>query len=264
MPNGVNDECCSIENLRLELLYMTNIQPTGKFDRLAFDLPLLHRCNSPARLEDSKLLIANSGAASRTALGVGDGNTFFWTGRCAYDPAPLILIWAPEAERVPPNGYGAPWDTAGMMTKGTVGRNVDLDEAISTINKYSIPISEYRTYLSMVLESCFESPTDYIDHGGKPPRWYPGRTTAPIREADLPSQTFEVRRSGPVDIACQLVAIVEDSTWFADGERVRLLGRLKRSFAESEVEWVKCKKGEKGYMAAASYVRDFLRSRGHE
>jgi hypothetical protein len=249
----------SVGELRDELASMTGVQPSGRYDELAAELPLLHRCNEPERLLQDTALIPGTGSKHRQDLGLG-GCVFFWVGRCAYDRCPLVLVWAPEAERAQPDGYGAPWDTGGLLTKGTLYPQISFDDALIAIERYSLPLATYRSYLSLVIETCFNDPADYLRNGVRRPRWYPGCRPPPIPDAGPPARTFEVRRAGSVEIATALVAIVPDESAFVDSPRT--LRKLRQYAADVGAAWVLPRPGEPSHVAATRFVADFLRQRG--
>lgn len=256
---GSEQRISAVGELRDELRAMTGVEPLGKFDMLAAELPLLHRCNDPDRLLLDSHLMPGKGSKHREDLGLG-GCTFFWVGRCAYDRARLVLIWAPEAEHAPQPGYGAPWDTGGLLTKGTVGNGLTLERAREIIARYSLPVGDYRDYLSLVLETCFDQPGDYLGDGSRQPRWYPACRPPPIQDADPAARTFEVRRVGNVEVAHELVAVVPDETAFEGTPG--LLRKLERHLTRLGAEWVKPRTGERPHLTATRFVADFLRRRG--
>lgn len=167
-------------------------------------------------------LTPQGGSARREAMLDALGETpsvYFWVGFCAYehDDPDLVMLWAPEAEQTGPSGHGAPWDTAGLTTKGTLGRNLPLHEARQHITRYSLPTrgspADYRRYLAEVLKCSFAQPFDMFE-GRAPARWYPGWEMSPPRVhrggvAEVPPHhTFEVRRGGTVPLAAGLLGIV--------------------------------------------------------
>jgi len=214
-----------LAELARELSEMTGRAPTGALDSVARELPILHRSMIPERLLVDPELAPRKGSRNREALGLGDC-TFFWVGSCAYDECHLVLVWAPEAEWQPPDGLGL-----------------------------------YRSYLSMVLETCFHEWGDYLS-GRRPPEWYPGLRHPPIPLAGPPSRTFEVRRLGSVPIADHLVAVIPDKAYFADNPAT--LRQIRRFSVKHEARWIEPERGERPHVAARRFVAEFLRERGIE
>jgi hypothetical protein len=211
----------------------------------------------PELFAGSPVLAPGAGSVNRELLGLG-GHTFFWVGRMSYDPAPLVLVWESAAERtVPPDGHCAPWDTGGLLTHGTLGTNPTLEDALTTLDRYSLPLGEYRDYLSLVIETCFEEPADY--RNGQPRRWYPGRMTRALADISPPAHTFELRRAGPVPIQTGLVAAIVDEPWFA--EKPGLLRDLRKHVKQLDAAWRSPRQGESVQTAAARYVEEYLRLR---
>lgn len=247
-----------LRDLGNELRAWTGFAPTGRWDMLAAELPLLHRTSTPERLLGEPSLIPGDGAPSRAVLGTS-GCVFFWVGRQSYD-ARLVLVWEASVEQGPPDGFGAPWDTGGLMSKGTLGTTLDAFGAREAIARYSLPLGEYREYLSMVIETCFAEPSACWDVGGRPTKWYPGYVRAPDQIPELPAQTFEVRRAGPVEVGPGLLAAVADESWFCDQPRV--LRELKQVVRRHRATWWAPRPAEPPHVAAMRFVEDFLRKRG--
>lgn len=215
--------------------------------------PLLHRSQGRTQefLDSITALAAGvepcleprRGSANRDAMLQAHDealSVYFWVGFCAYEqPDPdLVILWAPEAEQTGPPGFGAPWDTAGLATKATLGRNISTHEAATRVAKYSLPTTgtpaPYRVYLAEVLRCSFDGAIDMFE-GRAPVRWYPGWEMAPPREqrggtpAEPPHHTFEVRRSGAVGLAPGILGIVARDGVFRPhtGARRRLEGLLR-------------------------------------
>lgn len=204
---------------------------------LAATLPLLHRCGRPEDLLHSisattsasaALLEPGLGSAARQRLLTSLGeppSVYFWMGHCAYGlPDPEIVIpWSPATERSGPPGQAAPWDTAGLLTARTLGRNLSSDaDADAVVRRHSLPIQgasapAHRRYLAEVMRCSFAHPSD-VWTGAEPVRWYPGWLMAPPRTAhggapaEAPHHTFEVRRHGAVPWMTGLLAVVVEAS----------------------------------------------------
>ncbi len=252
---------------------------------LAASLPLLHRVG-PEHVRP--LLEGLAGGA--TALRPGEGSAtrrelleelgerpcvYFWLGHCAYgrpDPA-LLWVWSAAAERVGPPGMAAPWDSAGLTTEATLGRNLNQQQAFACVTKYSLPIehsggSLHRQYLKVVLERSFDHPDSYWQ-AHPPSRWYPGWLMEPRRDdhggtpAEPPHHTFEVRRAGDVDVRHGLIAvIVRASSLAGGGSTVRALEAFARQHAVwnegRRVHRVNTDGGRTVLRTASDLVRRFL------
>ncbi|MFO0608844.1 MAG: hypothetical protein U0324_37100 [Polyangiales bacterium] len=252
---------------------------------LAGSLPLLHRVGDVeamlgelARSDGKPMLRPGEGSANRRALlaSLGEGRcVYFWLGHCAYgylDPA-LVWIWAAEAERVGVDGNAAPWDSAGLTTEATLGRNLSREEATERVRRYSLPIrgtteAPHRRYLAEVLARSFEHPDDYW-HGETPTGWYPGWAMAPPRPANggsepmPPHHTFEVRRQGEVVLGEQLLGVVVSAAVLARNRpAARSLERLVRENAVwdegKRLHRVDTNRGRKVLRTASDLVEKYL------
>lgn len=217
-----------------ELRYYTGRDPaaTEGVALYALELPLLHRVGPRSlrdflnMLEDPlrslELVPGEGGSEARRTLQEGLAEApgvYFWVGHCAYrdsDPD-LLFVWAASAEDSEPGGMAAPWDTAGLTTKMTLGRNLTHDEAVDTVRRYSLPLrrdgaSPYRRYLAAMLACSYDAPEAY-QRGDQPRRRYPGWSVDPPREnrggsrAEMAHHTFEVRRFGQVSLSTGLLGI---------------------------------------------------------
>lgn len=258
---------------------------------LASVLPLLHRVG-PGKLDTflEHVAAASDGAGAELIPGEGavtrrrlldalgeDACVYFWLGHCAYavpDPD-LLLIWSSAAERAAPAGNAAPWDTAGLCTAATLGRNVATEhEAHGFVAKYSLPVQGaapplHRRYLAEVLACSFEHPDDYWQ-GLRPSRWYPGWFMDPPREAmggskeEMPHHTFEVRRAGKVLLTEGLLAVVASDEVLARRPRAT---RNLEGWARKHAVWqtgrrlhrVNTKSGKTVTRTAIQLVEQYLR-----
>lgn len=245
----------AVHDLIAELTVRSHRQSAGRHAVLAETLPLLHRCGHALEfmqsLNNTSMLVPGEGSAARVQLGLA-GNTFEWVGHCAY-PGHVILIW--EARRDELGGWTAPWDTAGLLSKATLGRNVTHGEALAALERYSLDSSSYRTYLSAVLECSFADAEDYL-HGYAPRNWYPGWEGDPQRVANPPAHTFEVRRPGESPAVEGLVAVVVDETEFANSPAP--LRKLRSFLRSAGVRYEATRAGERAEGAANRLVIEYL------
>jgi hypothetical protein len=250
--------------LRYEVLGMTECTEAHPATMLLVDeLPLLHRCGDPTGIAEAvqagdNQLRPRDGSRNRGELGLR-GNVFFWIGHCAYDPSPLVFVWTATAEQGKPAGRGAPWDTGGILTKNTLGRQLGVQEALVVIEKYSLPVPQYRDYMGLVIAACFERADRYLA-GESPSGWYPGRKPNASVPDDAATYTFEFRTTDRFGLAPDLLAVVADPTAFAGVPRAY---RALRSFGRSHAEL--------GFLedtlpvrVANDTVRRYLKDRGHE
>lgn len=256
---------------------------------LAGTLPLLHRVG-PKSVDAFLDEIAKGGGVGGGTLRPGEGSAarqillaalgegrcvYFWLGHCAYahpDPE-LLWIWSAEAERVGPAGMAAPWDSAGLCTEATLGRNLDAAGATERVKKYSLPIQgdhvpPHRRYLAEVLERSFEHPDDYWN-GGTPTAWYPGWEMAPPRldnggtMAAPPHHTFEVRRQGEVSLVEKLLGVVASANVLA---RNRAATKALEHQVKTHAVWAEGRRvhrvdtgrGMKVLRTASNLVRTYL------
>ncbi|MBI5517328.1 MAG: hypothetical protein HY909_26380 [Deltaproteobacteria bacterium] len=229
-----------VAELERETGSITDRGASERADLIARELPLLHRSGKAADLltylarcgpKASAQLTPGDGSASRRELHAALGEApavYLWVGHCAYarpDPD-LVVLWTASAEQHSPPGAAAPWDTAGLCSKATLGRNLpNVQRAALEVRRYSLPSvappkgsAPYRRYLAAVLRCSFQAPYDLVE-GRSPVRWYPGWCCAPPRTggapAEPPHHTFEVRRSGHVSMAAGLLGIVAETSLLA-------------------------------------------------
>ncbi len=233
----------------------TRRAPSARYDALARNLPIVHRTMNPGRLLDGSPLQPGVGSNTREQLGVG-GHTFFWIGNCAYDEWDLALLWEASAENTEPPGIAAPWDTGGLC-KGSLGEAIKVEVARSILARYSLSSPEYRTYLAAVIECCFDDPSQYLRPDYRTIPWYPGWRATP-RCGSPPHRTFELRRSGDVEVAASLVALVAAEGAFANEPRV--LRGLKGLANMLDARWVRveAEHGERPHEAMQRLIRTYL------
>ena len=253
-----------LPSLLAEIQAYTDCALTGRYDNAAYEMPLTHRCGSKRvnelleELDDATMLVPGVGSANRAALGI-HGNIHQWVGPCAYPETSLILIWE-AAQDGAVIGVASPWDAGGLVTKGTIGRSLDNDEAIALIEKYSVELPQARAFLSAVLECSFAEPGDYIE-GRLPARWYPGWAPGTTPHGVLaPAHTFEARRPIPVAFFEHLVAVVVDEGAFTDSPK--LLRKLRRQVTAREASYEPCRPNERCDAAARRILWQHLRDRG--
>lgn len=290
MTDPVGAEEKMVSDLIEELRSSTCCSDQNATDLLASVLPLLHRVG-PKSLDAFLEEIGNATNSINVTLNPGTGSparrallqalseepsVYFWLGHCAYaTPDPdLLLLWSAEAERTGPSGKAAPWDTAGLCTENTLGRNITPTEAKQIVEKYSLSTQgaeapPHRRYLSEVLACSFGQPDDYRQ-GNPPVRWYPGWQMSPPREgsggskAQPPHHTFEVRRAGKVPLISGLLGIVaSDATLARNRKATRNLEKWARSHAVWEcgqrLHRANTGRGETVAQKALLLVEQFLR-----
>jgi hypothetical protein len=247
-----------------ELEQQTGVKATGRYRVAAYEMPLTHRCGArrvDELLEDfdkSTELLPSAGSANRATLGL-DGNVYQWLGPCAYPETNLILIWEAAQDATVP-GVTSPWDTGGLLTKGTLGRTLSDVEAMALLDAYSLELPAGRAYLGAVLECSFAEAGDYLD-ARVPQRWYPGYTPGAVpRDVLPPAHTFEVRRPCRVPVLEHLVAVVIDEPAFVDFPR--RLRQLRRAVAAVGGKYVPCRERERCDAAARRILWQHLRDRG--
>lgn len=171
----------------------------------------------------------------------------------------------------------APWDTAGLCTQSSLGRNLTAAEAVRCVRKHSLPIQGrdaplHRQYLASVLERSFAHPDDYW-HGVTPVAWYPGWLMPPPRTAqsgskeEAPHHTFEVRRQGPVPLVDGLLGVVAmDAVLARNSKATRNLERWVRRHAVWEegkrLHKVDTRRGRTVIRTASDLVERYLNEQG--
>lgn len=268
---GIMDTTARIEELMAEVRSAANCGLRGTQRSVAWQAPLLHRTTSPREIAavvatDDGQLVPGTGARVRTELGTV-GSVFFWVARCSYPETDMILVWAPgfessvlggDADGDRPLAFAAPWDTGGLLSK-PFGYSLSLAQARTLLERYSLPLPDYRSYLAAVLEACFVDAEKYF-RGVPPGPGYPGWCAGTRRNSGPPSYTFEVRHHGAVRLHPFLAAVVVDTEAFANAPR--LLRALRRRVNSVGAVVVEPRHGEKAQDAAHRYVRRFLRERG--
>jgi hypothetical protein len=157
----------SVRALVDELQQRTGVRATGRHEVAAYEMPLTHRCG--ARHVDELLenfhasteLVPSPGSANRARLGL-DGNVYQWLGPCAYPETNLIFVWE-AAQDAAVAGVASPWDTGGLLTKGTIGRALSDADAMALLGTYSVELPAGRAYLGAVLECSFAEAGDYLE-----------------------------------------------------------------------------------------------------
>jgi hypothetical protein len=254
----------AMSELDQELARNTGIVPSGRYAVVAYEMPLVHRCGSRriesllATLDARTCLEPGEGSQNRAALGLS-GHVYQWLGPSAYEETDLILVWEAAQDPALP-GSVSPWDTGGLLSKGTVGRRLVEDEARTLVERYSFELMPGRAYLGSVLECCFTDPADYLD-GRTPSRWYPGWIDGAVpRDTLPPAHTFEVRRPQLVPLRDHLIAAIVDESAFAD--RSKMLRGLRNQLREVNGRYVPCRPRERCGAAARAFVWQHLRDRG--
>jgi hypothetical protein len=260
-----------IEELMEEVRAASNRELRGAQRSAAWQVPLLHRTSYPQQMAevlvaDAGLLEPKTGASARAELGTA-GSVFFWVARCSYPETDMILVWAPSYESLALVGdaaddasvaLAAPWDTGGLLS-APFGYFLSNDHARTLLERYSLPLPHYRSYLAAVLEACFVHPTDYLE-GRTPEPGYPAWDAGTASNSGPPSHTFEVRHRGAVPVHPALAAVVVDSQAFANKPRLRR--EMRRRVRSLGAEVVEPQHGENAQGAAHRYVSRFLRERG--
>ena len=247
----------ALSELVEELQDRTGIVGQGTCLPIAAHLPLIHRCGDPIRLlenlDDSPELLPGAGSANREELGMG-GRVFQWLGSCAYPEAKLALIWSPAHVSAVAT-WGLPWDTGGLMTKGTLGRVIDVDQERRMIERYRLVGSEYREFLALVLECSFATAVDYIA-GQLPENWYPGWVTPRAVLPSPPCHTFEVSSDAPFPIKPELIAAVIEEGAFANHSR--LLAKFRKYLRSCGADYIQYEQNQRPDQAVKDYVMQFL------
>lgn len=247
-----------------ELQQQTGVRATGRYEVAAYEMPLTHRCGARRvdelleNFDKSTELAPSPGSANRARLGL-DGNVYQWLGPCAYPETNLIFIWE-AAQDAAIAGVASPWDTGGLLTKGTIGRALSDDEAIALLGAYSVELPAGRAYLGAVLECSFADAGDYLE-GRAPQRWYPGCAPGAVpRDVLPPAHTFEARRPDRVPVLEHLFAVVIDEAAFVDFPKP--LRQLRRVVAGVGARYVPCRERERCDAAARRILWQHLRDRG--
>jgi len=254
----------TMAELAAELQRNTGVTCSGQHRVAAYAMPLVHRCGSKrveellANLDHTTALVPGVGSSNRAALGLSQ-HVFQWLGPCAYPETALILIWETSHDATLP-GTASPWDTGGLMTKGTTGKQLTQAQASLLLATYSHDLTAAREYLACVLESSFAEAGDYLE-GNPPSRWYPGWDVGTVPSAVLPAaHTFEARRPCPVPVLDGLLAAVVDEAAFATTPR--LLRRLRTALATVEARYERCRAPERCDQAARRFLWQHLRDLG--
>lgn len=218
----------------------------------AREMPRVHRSSRHLEIAQSASvemkLLPGTGSARRTTLGL-DGCVFFWVGGLAYQHSSVVLVW--DAADHVDDGVAAPWDTVGLCSKSTLGRDLDIEKARETIAKCTLSFPEYQEYLGLVLTACFDSWSDYV-HGRPAMQWYPGRHIGAGPPNSAAAQTFELRRVGAQPIGVGLRAVIVEEAAFA--EHPRALRNFREVVAEWSADWVRVRPGHTTNTTVARYV----------